>query len=431
MTQRCGCPTVKDDGGRLMRDEKSKALKAHRRGCKPSWGYVFDAAPLAGGKRRQITKTGYKTQREAQRELTAALEAEARGVRVDTGRLTVGAYLDEWLASRLRLRPSTARSYEAHLRLYLKPALGALRLADLRHADIDRVFAALVTEGRLSPTTLKRVHATLNKALNDAVKRHLLVVNPAAHVELPRAHAKGFDIWTPTQLADFLHETRDDRHWPLYRLAAFTGMRRGELAGLRWVDVDNDLGLLHIRQQRVQLGYAVIEGPPKTKSGQRTVQLDADTVAVLRTHALSQEAEKIVAGEAWRGDDYVFCHEDGAPLHPEFVTRRFVRLVQRLDLPKIRLHDLRHTHASHGLAAGISMKVIQERLGHSSLALTADTYTHVMPHVASEAASIIARLTLAARPALAPREHGTAETTLGVPSDGENAQVIVGAPPGT
>ena len=201
--------------------------------------------------------------------------------------------------------------------------------------------------------------------------------------------------------------------------------------GLRWVDVDLDLGLLHIRQQRVQLGYAVIEGPPKTKSGQRTIQLDPDTVVVLRSHALAQEAERLVAGSAWHGDDFVFCQEDGAALHPEFVTRRFGRMIKWLDLPMIRLHDLRHTHASHGLAAGVSLKVIQERLGHSSLALTSDTYTHVMPHVASEAASIIARLTLDSVPALAAREHDALGTTLGVLPDGENAQVTQCAPPGT
>jgi integrase len=171
----------------------------------------------------------------------------ARGVRVETGRLTVGNYLDDWLASRVSLRPSTLRSYEGHVRLYLKPGLGGLKLAELRYADVERVFARLAHEGRIKPATMKRVHATLNKALNDAVRRHLLVVNHAQHVELPSAAKRPFTIWTPSQLAYFLDATREERFWPFYRLASFTGMRRGELAGLRWDDVELDRRAARIR----------------------------------------------------------------------------------------------------------------------------------------------------------------------------------------
>lgn len=216
------------------------------------------------------------------------------------GDLTVGEYLDEWLAGRLKLRPSTTRSYEAHVRLYLKPALGHLRLSDVRHADVDRMFASLIADGRLTPASLRRVHATLNKAMNDAVRRNLRVFNPAGHVELPTASRTRFEVWTPTQLAEFLTATRDDRHWPLYRLAAMTGLRRGELAGLRWADLDLDVGVLHVRQQRVQIGYEVVEGPPKSKTGERSVQLDPSTVDVLRGHALAQEAERVLAGDLWQ-----------------------------------------------------------------------------------------------------------------------------------
>lgn len=399
VTQRCACPTVKDAEGKLVLDAKGKAERDHRKGCKPKYSYVFDVAPSADGKRKQVTKTTFTTKKEAERELRAALEAAQNGLRVDTGRLTVGEYLDEWLAGRHKLRPSTTRSYEAHVRLYLKPALGHQRLSDVRHADVDRMFASLIAGGRLTPASLRRVHATLSKAMNDAVRRNLRVFNPAAHVELPTASRTRFAVWTPTQLAEFLTATRDDRHWPLYRVAAMTGLRRGELAGLRWADLDLDVGGLHVRQQRVQIGYEVVEGPPKSKTGERSVQLDPSTVDVLRGHALAQEAERVLAGDLWQGDDFAFCREDGAPLHPEFITRHFGRLVKGLGLPSIRLHDLRHTHASHGLAAGVPLKVIQERLGHSSLALTADTYTHVLPQVASDAAAIIARLTLAPDPA--------------------------------
>ncbi len=151
VTQRCACPTVKDAQGRLVLDAKGKAERDHRKGCKPKYGYVFDAAASGDGKRRQITKHGFATRKEAERELRAALEAEENGLRVDTGRLTVGEYLDEWLAGRHKLTPSTARSYEAHVRLYLKPALGRLRLSDVRHADVDRLLGALIADDRLTP----------------------------------------------------------------------------------------------------------------------------------------------------------------------------------------------------------------------------------------------------------------------------------------
>ncbi len=250
--------------------------------------------------------------------------------------------------------------------------------------------------------------------MNDAVKRNLRVFNPAAHSSCRRLPGRG-STSGPRRSSPSSWPAHGRTGTGRYRLAAMTGLRRGELAGLRWADLDLDVGVLHVRQQRVQIGYEVVEGPPKSKTGERSVQLDPSTVDVLRAHALAQEAACVLAGDLWQGDDFVFCREDGSPLHPEFITRHFDRLVQRLGLPSIRLHDLRHTHASHGLAAGVPLKVIQERLGHSSLALTADTYTHVLPQVASDAAAIIARLTLSADPALAAREHQTAETTMGAP----------------
>ena len=423
IVQRCACSTRKDAAGRIERDARGKSVKDHRPGCRPKWGYVFDGSPQANGKRNQVTKTGFSTRREAERALAAALDAEARGVRVQTGRLTVGQYLDDWLESRVRLRPSTARSYEAHVRLYLRPGLGGLKLTDLRHSDVERIFARLVQEGRIKPATIKRVHATLSKALNDAVRRNLLGVNHAQHVELPVVTKRPFTIWTPSQLAYFLSATRDDRLWPIYRLAAFTGMRRGELAGLRWDDVDLDRGAVHVRQQRVQLGYAVVEGPPKTQRGVRVVDLDRATVEVLRDHAVGQGAERVLAGDVWKDQGWVFTREDGSPIHPERITRTFTRLAAGLGLPSIRLHDLRHGYASHALAAGANMKIIQNQLGHGSYGFTADTYTHVQPHVAADAAEIIARLLLAADPALADREQGGPETDLGALPKEKNAQV--------
>jgi integrase len=169
----------------------------------------------------------------------------------------------------------------------------------------------------------------------------------------------------------------------------------------------------------VQLGYAVVEGPPKTQRGVRVVDLDRATVEVLRDHAVGQGAQRVLAGDVWKDEGWVFTREDGSPIHPERITRTFTSLSARLGLPPIRLHDLRHGYASHALAAGANMKIIQNQLGHGSHGFTADTYTHVPPHVAAEAAEIIARLLLNADPALAVREQEAPETALGASSDEE------------
>lgn len=205
-------------------------------------------------------------------------------------------------------------------------------------------------------------------------------------------------VWLPHQVGQFLDATSADRLAPLYHLTFAAGLRRGEVCGLRWVDVDLEGGSLRVAQQLVSVGGRVMVGEPKTARGARVVALDADTVAVLRDHRRAQLAERMASGPAYVDSGLVFTREDGSPLDPSYVTRHFARLVARAGLPPIRLHDLRHTSASVGLAAGESMKEISDRLGHSSITITADTYTHVSPAVAQESAR--------RRAALVPRLAG-------------------------
>ena len=213
----------------------------------------------------------------------------------------------------------------------------------------------------------------------------------------------------------------------LYSLIALTGLRRGEAAGLRWEDVDLATGLLHVRQQLVQLGYAVEVGLPKTSKGVRTVALAERTLLELQEHRAQQRHEAGRLGLP--APEYVFTREDGHTLHPEYVSRHFQVLTRRAGLPEIRLHDLRHTHASHALAAGVPLKVVQERLGHSSITLTADTYTHVLPEVSRAAADLVARL-ITELPS-APRYPRAPEDDSGPSPRQEKGQVSTGAPPGT
>jgi integrase len=181
----------------------------------------------------------------------------------------------------------------------------------------------------------------------------------------------------------------------MWWLIALRGLRRGEAAGLRWCDIDLDAGTLTIAQQRIAYGRTVHVGPPKTAASSRTVALDRATVRLLREHRRRQHSERDTAGDHWQDSGYVFTTPDGAPLHPDWLTRRFRRLVTLSGLPPVRLHDLRHGAASLALAAGADLKTVQALLGHASIVLTADTYTSVLPELLADAAEATARLVLA------------------------------------
>jgi integrase len=203
-------------------------------------------------------------------------------------------------------------------------------------------------------------------------------------------------VWTAPQVATFLTFVDEDRLFAMWWLIALRGLRRGEAAGLRWCDVDLQEGVIVIEQQRIAYGRAVTVGPPKTTASRRTIALDRTTVAHLRTHLRRQPAEHAGAGQAWHESGYVFTTDEGTPLHPDWITRRFRRLVELSGLPPVRLHDLRHGAATLAHAAGADLKTVQEQLGHTSIVLTADTYTSVLLDLHFKVAEATTRLVLRA-----------------------------------
>ena len=471
--KRCPCGTLRDEQGRRVNCGK-------RHG---SWYYMHELPPEASGRRRQTKKGGFSTEREARKALNDALARLHRGTFVEVGRQTVGEYLDQWLDGKRRLRATTRRSYREHVKLYLRPALGHLRLTDLRELDIERLYAAMRDLGSepmptsvvldrllaarsqaapprpLSPARIRRVHATLMSALGSAVKRKHIAFNPAAHVELasgrrPRAVVWTEDrvaawlrtgvrppvaVWTAQQAGTFLDVAMEHRLYPLFHLIAYRGLRRGEAVGARWEDVDLDAGLLRISQQIVQLGWATEVGDPKSDTGTRTLTLDTGSVDVLRKWRTLQENERRGWGRAWQQTGLVFTREDGSQLHPDMATSAFERLYRAAGLPPIRLHDLRHTAASLALQAGVPLKVVSEQLGHSSLAITADTYTTVLPAVAQAAAEAVAGIIprtpvrTADAAALPLGYHGAekeAVMEIDKSANEPNMQVSTGGPPG-
>jgi integrase len=372
------CP--RDDAGRLV---------PHR--CRGPWAFAIDSGRRPDGGRRQSTQAGFATKRQAQAALRDAQARQQAGVAAVEG-VTVNEFLDTWLSSKRKLRETTRRNYRTHIRRYLRPALGGLRLADLAPHHIDQLYSDLI-DGRYvgaTPTTVHHVHRTLRSALNSAVKRRLIAWNPAQHVELPEHQRAQAVIWQPEEVGRFLDNSADHRLYGLFHLIAFTGMRRGEAIGLHWTDVNLEAQLVVVRCQVTDAGDGPKLGPPKSESGTRVVPIDAYTGHVLQRQQAHQQRERAAWGGGWQDLGLVFTKEDGGLLRPDAITHLFTKLVTQAGLPRIRLHDLRHTHASLALAAGVDIKVVSNRLGHSTTAITADLYTQVTPAVARRAADAIA-----------------------------------------
>ena len=351
--------------------------------------------------RRQRSKGGFATRREAEAALGRTLVAVGAGEVAHVGAMTVGAYLEQWLAGAgPSLKPSTAKSYSEIVEWYVRPQVGQVKLADLNALHIRNLYAELLDhgamrkEGGLSASTVRAVHRVLRKALNDAVLWGLLARSPLLGVKPPRQERPEVRWWTPEQARTFLAAVEGDRLYALWVLVLSTGMRRGELAGLRWCDVDLETGVLSVVRTRVSVAYTVSESDPKTRSSRRTVTVDARVVAVLRAHRRRQLEERLAWGAAWTDTGYVFTREDGWPIHPERISVLFARLVEAAGVPKIRLHDLRHTSATLALASGIHPKVVGERLGHSSISVTLDLYSHVIPGLQAEAAEKLGEMIL-------------------------------------
>ena len=239
------------------------------------------------------------------------------------------------------------------------------------------------------------MRAVLHRALKDAVRWGVLARNPIEAADPPRiASSREMKIWTAEQLDTFLAFTSEDRLHALWQLLAMTGVRRGEACGLRWCDCDLEQGRIAIRRALVPIAHTVLVSEPKTARGKRSIALDERTVAVLKAHAARQPTERHCAKD-WTESGLVFTRPKGLALPPNSVSRCFVRAVKQAKLPEIRLHDLRHSHATLALRAGIHPKVVSERLGHATVAITLDTYSHAIPALQEEAAERIAGLVFA------------------------------------
>lgn len=388
-------------GGNIDAESRDGSPTKHDRcnGDEWSWAFVVDLAP-PGAPRKQRARSGFATKAEALDAMSDLQQSARAGTVVDPSKLTVSDYLAQWLkAYKAEVRAGTWTAAEGHVRNYIKPRIGDYPLQSLTRTVVRGMYAELRESGRvrgeggLSPKSCHNIHLTLHKALKDAVKDKLIVSNPAdgAH-KLPTSSRPQIKSWNTDELRTFLFAAASERLFPLLRLAGYTGMRRGELAGLRWREVDLDAGTVTVSRQRVKTGGGVEVGRPKTKRGERTLDIDQETVAVLREHRKGQLAEQLAA-EEWEDSGLVFTAEDGdgAGLHPDVISQTFDRIVggdeDGIDVQRITFHGLRHTHATILLAQGVPLHVVSRRLGHSSEAFTAQVYGHVLPGQQQEAAA--------------------------------------------
>ena len=323
---------------------------------------------------------GFGLKREAQQacaEVTRQIEAgEVRG----GADKTVEDWLREWIDRRERdgLRTATVAIYRRYIDRDIVPGLGTVKLRALRRHHVDGFLQQLLRAGR-GVTTVHRIHAVISSALTLAYRLDLVSMNAASGVTLPRERTEKLRPWEPAQVREFLQVASQHRLRPVYELVVRTGLRRGEIAGLRWEDVDLDARRLVVRQQRVQVDTVVVTNHAKTDHGQdRRVTLDEVVVAELRAWRGQQDTDRQLFGSAYRDDGWVFTYEDGRPLHPYYISDVFRRLVRQADLPHLTFHGLRHEHASLLLSAGVSITAVSKRLGHSSASITSDLYSHLL-----------------------------------------------------
>jgi integrase len=316
------------------------------------------------------------TRKEADEILVELKTAKLSGTLTDSEGLTVIAYLERWLGAKARdIRPSTLLSYRSTVRLYIAPHIGKIRLERLRPLDLERMVSGLLESGQSERVGAYALRVA-KMALRRAVHWQLVARNVAEAVRPPRVPKKEMGVWTGTEVKTFLETTATHRLHALFVLALMTGMRRGELLGLRWEDLNLETARLSVRHGLVETEGKLVLAEPKTAYSRRTVPLAPGVIKVLEAHRTMQALERANNSD-WKDQRFVFASEVGTATHPRNLERVFFAQIKHSGLKRIRFHDLRHTAASLMIAKGVSPKLVSRVLGHASVAFTLQVYVHV------------------------------------------------------
>jgi integrase len=336
------------------------------------------------GKRRYVNKTIHGTKKNAEKYLTAKLRDKDLGINIEPASESLDKYLEKWLESvvRSRVREATFDDYKYLLDRYVSPTLGAIKLCDIRSIDIQKVYGDMLSEKELSARTVRMTHAVLSSAMKQAVRWHMLQRNPCEFVDLPRMARKEMQALTPEEAGRFLDAARADKLGIVLSFALATGMRPEEYLALKWSDLDLHAGNSTVRRTLIwRKGGGWYFGEPKTSRSRRTIPIPKSLVGELADHRRKQAESRLKKGADYQNNDLVFASGEGTPiLLRNLVRRHFQPVLTRARLsPTLRLYDLRHSCATLLLSAGENPKVVSERLGHASIVLTLDTYSHVLP----------------------------------------------------
>ena len=366
-----------------------------RQRSKGSWSVVLSLGndPETGKRRRKwVAVRG--TKREAEAEMSRLLAEHDRGVSPASGKLTVREYLHGWLRDvvAVRNRPRTQEGYASIIRQYILPSIGQVQLAKLEPSHVDGMLSRVLKKG-LSGNTAHHAYVVLSKALKDALRKGMIGRNVCQAVEPPQPGRYEVDAPEASTIRDILEVARETPYTSILTFMAYTGLRRGEAIALRWTNVDLDRGVASIIEtiQR-EPGKGLSVQRTKSAAGRRGIALDPSTVAMLRQHRARQSEYVLASGGVYEDHDLVFAGPLGHPVYPDQLTHAFKAIARKTGFPDMRLHDLRHGHASGLVRAGVHPRVVQERLGHASAAFTMQVYGHVAAGLQEEAAAAFAGL---------------------------------------
>lgn len=359
------------------------------------------------GKRRTISERFHGTRKAALERFVERQRDLNNGVGRERPDVTLRELAADWIAHKQSQgrRAATLRGYEEMLRDFILPRLGPIKVRELTVLDVQRAVHHWTTQPRkdgrtdretVSPRTVQYAYRTLSTMLKQAMRWQIVSQNVAELVESPSVPRPERSWWSAEQAAQFLGVAQDHMHGIVFALALLTGLRKGELLGLRWQDVDWDANMLTIRQKQDHRHPRTFDAP-KSDAGYRTIGLDEETMQLLRAHQTAQKRQRLIAGEAYQDWGLVCATGIGTPLLPSNVRREFNKLIAKANVPKIRFHDLRHTHGSLLRAAGADFRVIANRLGHAQVSFTIQTYTHASTDAQVPSASAVAKSVLGSR----------------------------------
>jgi integrase len=353
-----------------------------------SWILKWYGPADQDGNRKRLTHTVKGSKTDANKKLRELLSAVDSGSHVDKSPVTVKQFATRWMdtyvATNCRLR--TAIGYQGNIDRYISPAIGRIAVQNLASSQIQAIYAGMLERG-LSHTTTLHVHRVLKQMLACAVKWGVIVRNPADAATPPKREKKQLPMWDVTTIGRFLDETEETPYGAIFDFAVHTGLRRSEICGLKWEAIDLVAGRLEVVATLQQIrGHGLVTGTPKTERSRRSITLGPSTIELLRLVQGTQQLAKMDAGPLWQEQGYVFTQADGSPVLPGTLTENFRFSARGLAMPPLTFHGLRHAFATVALQAGMNPKVVSEALGHSSVTITLDTYSHVLPNMQNELA---------------------------------------------